>query len=299
MTRHRSHQASGRYVPRLEALEERSLPAVNFLVLGSTLFIVGPTTSHPPPAEQVTLIDNGSAGPNNVTAIGRQRFFPNVPITNVVVILHGGHDSVSYNLTGDLTGQRTVAVGLNGGHGHFDAVLRRNLLAGSSLFLNVEGSGPNDHLQTEVIGNVLGGAALEMNYMALRGNNSIQVRTTTSVTVDPGSLIQMDLFSGSGSGNILASYQGQMNGFLGLLAMGGDRPNHIVGDFELRPGSTGAVLPSEIKGGRGDDVLTFIIHNPGTAQANNEIIDGDGGFNTAFRTTNVVTFNIQRDIVLP
>jgi hypothetical protein len=299
MTRQRSHQASGRFVPRLEALEDRTLPAVNFFVFGSTLFIVGPTTRHPVGPPRVVLVDNGTGNPNNVTAIGQQRFFPNVPISNVLVVLNGGHESVSYNLTGDLTVPRTVTVGLNGGSAHFDAVLRRNLLAGSSLALTVNGSGPHDLIQTEVIGSVLGGATLEMNYNELRGDNAIRVVSATGVTVDPGSLIQMDLFSGFGAGTIVADYQGQMNGMVGLLAQGGNGPDRIVGDLELAPGSTGMVLPSEIHGGSGDDVLTFIIHNPGTAQANNEILDGAGGFNTAFRTTNVVVFNIQRDIVLP
>jgi hypothetical protein len=301
MTRHRSHQASarGRYVPRLEALEERSLPAVNFFVIGTNLLVFGPTTSHTPGPEHVVLVDNGTGSANNITAIGRQRFFPNVPITNVFVFLHGGHNSVSYNLTGDLTVPRTVTVGLNGGHGHFDAVLRRNLLAGSSLLLNVGGSGPNDRIQTEVIGSVVGGASLQMNYTEQVGNNSIAVTSATSVSVGVGSLIQMDLFSGFGSGNIVADYQGQMNGRLGVFAQGGNGPDHIVADIEMAAGSTGTVIPSEVLGGLSNDFLTFIIHNPGTAHANNLILDGNAGFNTAFRTTNVDAFNIQRDIVVP
>jgi hypothetical protein len=89
-----------------------------------------------------------------------------------------------------------------------------------------------------------------------------------------------------------------MNGTVAISALGGNQPSVIVADIELSPGSTGTVGPSQIMGGERNDILTFIIHNPGTAQANNEVLDGGGGFNTAFRTTNVNAFHIQRDIVL-
>ena len=63
--------------------------------------------------------------------------------------------------------------------------------------------------------------------------------------------------------------------------------------------SSVTVGPSSLLGGPGDDKLTFLVHNPGPALSLNLSLDGDGGFNTAVRTTNVAAFNVQSDTVVP
>src|SRR5262245_23873492 len=106
MRKHHSSRAKGpkgRFVPRLETLEDRLTPAVNFVVNGNSLLVFAPTT-RTSPGESITINDNGSAGPNNITAFSRASFVPNVYITDVEIFCGRGNDKVFYNLTGPLTG---------------------------------------------------------------------------------------------------------------------------------------------------------------------------------------------------
>jgi hypothetical protein len=297
MTRQRAGHRPGRFLPGVEALEERLVPAVNFIVQGSTLFIVGPTTRGAG-GQQIIITDNGSGGPNNVTAFSTQPFSPNVPISNVVVSTARGNDRVAYNLIGDLTTARLVDVSLGGGADQFTATVRRNLLAGSSLTINAHGAGGPDTLDAVVIGSLAANARLAFNYDGGAADNSLSVRTASAVTVSPGAVLTENLTGGGFSDHIVSRYQGVMSGSLQINARGGRGPNTLSADIELAPGGTGQVLPSALIGGPRQDTLTFIVHNPGTVAANSQSLDGDGGFDTAIRTTNVVVFHVERDRVV-
>src|SRR4051794_23203322 len=94
----RPARKNGSVVPRVELLEDRSLPAVNFFVTGNTLIITGPTTPRSP-GESIFIQDNGGSGLNNVTAVsGGASFRPNAVINNVSVSTGRGNDNVFYTL---------------------------------------------------------------------------------------------------------------------------------------------------------------------------------------------------------
>jgi hypothetical protein len=300
MTRQRAGRGGrrpGRFLPGVEALEGRLVPAVNFIVQGSTLFIVGPTTRGAG-GQQIIITDTGGSGPNNVTAFSTQPFFPNVPISNVVVSTGRADDRVAYNLIGDLTTARLIDVSPGGGADQFTATVRRSLLAGSSLTINAHGGPGPDTLEAVVIGSLAANSRLAFNYDGGSANNTLSVRTASAVSVAAGASLTENLTGGGFSDHIVSRYQGVMSGRLQINARGGRGPNTLSVDIEMAAGSTGQVLPSSLVGGPRQDTLTFVVHNPGTAASNSQSLDGDGGFDTAVRTTNVVVSHVERDRVV-
>jgi hypothetical protein len=300
MRRHRERagRQAGRFTPKVEALEERCVLAANFMVRNGTLLITAPTT--PTPTNDTIIIsDNGGNGPNSVVAWDRAPFFPNVPIKQVVVVARAGNDRVLYNLTGDLTTSRTVTAFLGRGDDTFSATLRRNIQSTGSLNLNAYGGGGNDRLMATLIGSLFGNAKLNINYNGGRGNNILNIISATYVNVDAGSTLTENLAGNGQSDHVFADYVGVMNGNYSINESAGRRDSNLFADVELAPGSTGTVGPSELRGGPGNDNLTFVVHNPGTASANDNTLDGGGGLNSDTRTTNVVSFNCANDTIVP
>jgi hypothetical protein len=300
MTAHHSPAGrKARFVPAVEALEDRRVPAVNFIVQGSTLIVIAPTVPGQA-GSRIIINDNGGTGPNNVTAFARAPFSPNVPISTVIVNTGRGEDRVAYNLIGDLTTKRTVDVNLGQGNDEFVATIRRNLLGGSSLTINAGGGGGDDNLRGVIIGSLAANSHLALNYDAGGGTNRVRITTADLVNIGTGASLAENLSaSGGGFNNIVTEYQGLMAGTVQINEQGGNGPNTMVADIELAAGSTGLVLPSSVVGGRSNDKLTFLVHNRGTAPANRNFLDGGGGFNIAFRTTNVIVSHVQVDHVVP
>ena len=301
MTAHHPPQAGRRprFVPRVEALEDRRVPAVNFIVQDGVLFIVSPTVPGAHPA-RIVITDNGTAGPNNVTAAAPLPFSPNVPISTVVVVNRGrGQAQVAYNLVGNLSTTRTVDVNLGGGNDRFVATIRRNLLTGSSLTINAKGGGGNDDLQAVLIGSLAANSHLALNYDGGGGNNIIRVSSATLVNLAAGSSLIENLTGGGFADRVVSEYQGVLGGRFQINEQGGRGPNTEIADVEIAAGSTGTVLPSTVIGGPQNDMLTFLVHNRSGIPANQNFLDGDGGFNIGFRTTNVIANHLAIDHVVP
>jgi hypothetical protein len=299
MTRPFSPGASrpARFVPRVEALEDRRVPTCNFIVQGSTLLVQAPVTRSQP-NNNIVISDNGSGGANNVVGFCKQPFFPNVAISRIELNAGGGNDRVTYNLIGDLVTSRVLDANLGNGSNTFQAVLRRNILSGGSLSLNVQGGSGTDHLSAVVIGSLAANTQLRVSFNGLGGDNVLDVAFAHFVNVAAGASIGLGLFGGGGSDRISMAYQGVMSGTFTSNATGGRRSNVISQDIELQGGSTGTVGPSSIRGGPQPDRLQFIVHNPGTASANQNTIFG-GRFDDCFRTTNVVVTACGTDHVVP
>jgi hypothetical protein len=299
MTAHNSLAGRrARFVPGVEALEERLVPAVNFIVQGSTLFIVGPTTRNAR-GQQIVITDTGGAGPNNVTAFSKQPFSPNVPISNIVVNTSRGNDRVAYNLLGSLTTTRSLTVNLGGGSDQFVATIRSNLLSGSSLAIIANGDGGPDTLQAKLIGSLASNSRLALAYDGGGGDNRIFIQSASAVSVGTGASIVESLNGNGGSDRVITQYQGLLGGNLQVNARGGRGPNTMSADLEIAAGSSGRILSSSLFGGPRDDTLTFLVHNRSGIPANNQFLDGDGGFNTAVRTSNVIVSHVARDRVVP
>jgi hypothetical protein len=292
----------GHFLPSLEALEDRSLLAVNFSVSGSTLFISSPTTTSQRTGN-ITITDNGSQNPNNVVAFSDVAgFFPAVPITNVVIKLANGNLNINYNLTGPETGNRVVFADLGRGRVNFEALLNGDIQAGGSMRFAVIGTPPhkrNDSIVGVLNGNLQTNAQLTWNTAAVQGNNTL-LGFGMAGNVASGAILTVDQLGGIGPNQITTTYTGVMNGVTSLLEAGGQSNDSLFADLEFLSGSTGTLVPSALLGNAGNDDLTYIVHNPShTAVIFNQLIDGGSGINIAHRTPNVIVTNVAEDFVLP
>src|SRR5262249_44287230 len=135
---HRRSPRAASFVPRLETLEGRCLPAVTVTASADgTLLIHGG-----PENDRVRIFDNGTTGVDNVVVdVNGRMTAPGVAVSRVTVKTGAGDDTVIYNLNGVLatSAARNLFVNLGSGRNTFGARLRGGLLARSGLTLNVMG----------------------------------------------------------------------------------------------------------------------------------------------------------------
>jgi hypothetical protein len=300
MHRHPPRPTGGKcaFVPRVETLEDRTAPAANFLVVNGTLIISGPTTPFSP-GENITILDNGSTGLNNVTAFGNGApFRPNAVISAVKVMLPGrGKQTVNYDLIGDLSGTRSLSVATSGFGSRVNVDLRANLLANSSWSGSVSTGGRASTVTLNQVGQLVGGS--NMAFAAAVGPGGSTLRASTGGVISQGASMGITLDGGSGADNIFYTFNGQSNGSQKLNVDAGAGNDRVFADYELNDQSTGTILPSLIEGGTGNDSLAFIIHNRGTGFTADQVIDGGPGRNKCFRTAQVVSMNCVIDNVVP
>jgi hypothetical protein len=267
-----------RVQPRIEALEDRHVPAILFPInqTGTTLSIVcdnGP--------DNLVLGDNGR-GAIDLTVDGN--FFTTFTGVNTLNLnTAGGNDTVVYNLFDNLIiGQtRTVNVALGAGKDSFAANLKGRTLksdlfgsAAASLTFNIQGNQGDDHIA--------------MNAQ----NLAIQLKAT----------LAENLTGGKGSDRISANYSGRLDGVFNPQIDGNPGTNVIkvlvdvndpnsLGTLGIGPSGSTAATTSKIKGTLGNNRFTYIIHSKQPKPSSNlfaEIDAGTGEFDSATFTTGLV-----------
>src|SRR3954468_1070066 len=126
---------SRRFVPRLEALDDRSLPSVSYLLDGSTLTITGDAG-----ANTIVISDAGTDSGIIVNGDG-DPFVATTPISAIVVQTLGGDDTVIYDLSGRLTTTRLVSVDLGRGADTFTVNLNGQTVSGAATNPGITANG--------------------------------------------------------------------------------------------------------------------------------------------------------------
>jgi hypothetical protein len=161
-----------RFVPRLEAFDDRTLPSVTVLPLTAdgTLTILGDDA-----ANVITISDTGKDPASVIVEADGQFHFVDGLVTRVQVFTYGGDDTVVYQLSSDLTSHRTVQVDLGLGNDSFTANLDNQTLgAGTDFLVQVVGGGGKDTLTLNAAGvNVGAGAHLTADYQGGRGHDGV------------------------------------------------------------------------------------------------------------------------------
>jgi hypothetical protein len=162
-----------RFVPRLEALDDRSLPSVTYTVVGSTLCITGDAGANTiiisDAGTETGVIVNGDGNPFDATQT-------NTPISAIVVKTLGGDDTVIYDLSGPLTTTRLVSVDLGRGADSFTVNLNGQTISGSSTNLGITatGDGGGDTLDLNAIGATVSPEAhLSVDFHGQAGKDAI------------------------------------------------------------------------------------------------------------------------------
>jgi hypothetical protein len=238
------------FVPRVEALEGRCLPAGCAITAqpGGLLQVRGTNGN-----DNIQVLDDGTANVNNVVVVCRgETAAPGVAVKTVDVRTLRGNDQVSYVLGGPLLAgvTRAVTVDLGPGHDSFAAKLRSGLLARSNLTINANGGAAGDKLSL------------------LAGNSDIAA----------GALLTANLISGTGPNLIQANYRGQLVGTLVLFASGRLDSDVIGVQAALTQGSTGTGSVQERGGVATDqlflDVTKESLLDPGSLRT---LVDGGPG----------------------
>jgi hypothetical protein len=176
---------SRRFIPRLVALDDRSLPSVTYTVTGSTLQITGDDA-----ADKIVITDDGTAAGITVVVNDGQPWTVPGDVSAVVVSAGGGNDVVEYDLTGPLTTTRLVSVDLGKGADTFTANLNGQMINGTSangtpinLGIGATGGGGGDTMVLNANGaTVAPEARLSVDFSGDAGHDNI------TFNYDPGFL---------------------------------------------------------------------------------------------------------------
>jgi hypothetical protein len=159
-----------RFVPRLEVLDDRSLPSVSYVLNGSTLIVTGDDG-----VNTIIISDAGTDSGIIVNGDG-DPFVATTPISAIVVQTLGGDDTVIYNLSGQLTTTRLVSVDLGRGADTFTVNLNGQTVSGASTNLGItaNGDGGGDTLTLNGVGAVVApDAGLSVDFHGRAGKDFI------------------------------------------------------------------------------------------------------------------------------
>jgi hypothetical protein len=269
---------------RLETLENRLVPtSVTFDTVTDTLTITGDNTD-----ERVTIFDNGTGASGNISVrIGSSATTRiNTTIRDIDVNMGAGNDRVGYHLDGDLASgvSRSVSVDLGSGNDDFETVFIRDLKADSHLGLSVYAGTGDDTI------------------------NASTSHLNVYMDIEAGASLNVLLNGDANKDTMNFGYKGELDGSIGLLMQGGSGDDTMEADLDLRTGSTGVVrggpfvvggfvgVVAGMIGGDGNDTMTYIVHNRGTAEVI-AAMDGGLGFDTGTRTANVDATRISTEVV--
>jgi hypothetical protein len=161
-------QRATRFVPQLESLEVREVPAIQILNTGHTLQIIGDAQ-----ANTISILDNGQ-GTISVS-VGTEQFTL-TGINNVKIDTRAGDDTVNYKLTGPLEVTESIEAWLGKGSDTSSFNFGHGIASDGNLTLKVhDGTGADQN--TVKIGAIALGGSVSVNVDGGTGVNTIDRKT--------------------------------------------------------------------------------------------------------------------------
>jgi hypothetical protein len=266
--------ARNRFLPGLEALEDRSVPStITFNAATATLTVTGTAGK-----DAIVVSDDGTndAGAVKVTSNGHTLFTsgPTAGVNQVHTIRvdtrGGDHDSVVYDLTGDMVANnRSLAVTFGAGKGDTFAANVNGNLVNSFLLLQATGGSGGDKLAGTVTGSLNGASFLGLLFKGGTGKDQISVNATNSVNIGPLAQLTVEADGGAGDDVINVNYEGQLQGAFFLDAAGSAGNDRVSAKVTLDGLSNGLLFgpvspnsgkaAAQVDGGGGNDRLSFEV----------------------------------------
>jgi hypothetical protein len=255
------------FSPRLESLDQRIVPTITPTVVpnasGVGIVLTGDASN-----DDAQIRDFGN-GVVTVKANGGASNWTFFNVNRITVNTEDGHDSVKYNLDGNLLAHRSqsVFVGLgsnlspNPGNDSFVATLRPGIAIqnGARLQINADGGGGNDYLAV----------------------------TAINVDVKPGGWMKTTVTGGYGNDVVAQLYRyGEMDGTLALRSLGGKGNDTIRQIMQFDAASTG-LTAGRVLGEEGNDTLGFFLLTPPAMTVQLAEVVGGPGADTLNHTLNV------------
>lgn len=276
-----SLRVRNRYRPRIEALEDRSVPAVTHSVIGTTLTLRGDAGRN-----VIVINDNGAnQGANlTVTADGAPIVVPTF-INTIDINTFNGNDQVTYNLTGSLIG----------GFRNLNCILGRG---DDQMFVNFN----NNSLLRNLFGP---GSTFNVSTQGSDGNDTIRYNLA-GTSVSQFSTLNLAANGQLGNDRIFVTQTGLVSGAVSADVRGGGGNDRFDLFFQAFQGSTGSYGLMELRGDGGGDNIRFRILTPANFGNVDARIDGGPGAvfgllsarNTCERTSNIITRRCNPDRIV-
>ena len=189
-----------RFVPRLQCLDDRSVPAVLVNLVGTTLVVTGDdapnaiTVSDSGQLGSVDPVTGAPSGGITVVADGVTHWF-GTEVGAIVVYGNGGDDSVAYDLTGPLSATRLIGVELGRGRDTFTANLTGQSINGATtnLGISVQGDGGGDSMTLNAGGTTVDPAArLSVEFFGEAGKDAIAFNHDPGFELTPNVFLTKD-----------------------------------------------------------------------------------------------------------
>jgi hypothetical protein len=274
MTSHHSPRQRRRsFLPRLEPLEGRCVPACTVTPSGTSLTITGDNNAN------TLIIDDNGAGVITVTCDGTVSG-PFAGIQFINVGTGAGNDAVFYNLNDNLlTGQaRVLQVALGGGNDFFRA-RSKEISAATDADLNTNSS-------------------LTINAFGQQGRDTFFFDFSKDFDIGAGAVLQVLVNGNQGRDVVAVDLLGQLEGNLTLNANGNQDRDKLAATIGLDVGSTGA-LNATLNGQGADDLLGLVVTRSRnvTTTATGQV-NGGAGVNQAIVSNFVLVSGVSGDNLL-
>ena len=130
-----------RFIPRLEALDDRSLPSVSVTQTESTVVV----DVNDDAANKVQILDNGLLDNGIIIVVDGVSYTTTGLVTAITVNTYGGDDQVDYILGGPAFASRNIYVDLGRGDDSFNAYMSGwDLQSGAQISISAYGRGGAD-----------------------------------------------------------------------------------------------------------------------------------------------------------
>jgi hypothetical protein len=301
--RHSSPKST--FVPQLEALEGRCVPActVSVSTIGSMNDIGVLSVTGDEAGNQIRIDDNGSSDPGNVTVVcDGMTTTPAIAIRNIIVNTLGGDDSVAYQQTvaaptpvGMGQAARQLLVDLGEGNDTFaGAAQGRQDAANFSGDTIVQGGNGNDVIQF-----VLNGVGthdftrLRLSLFGYAGADVLAVQVAGAELTNRFVDWKFLLDGGAGADRIWVAFEGYLGAACSIEANGGLGHDRVgVNVLVSNPTSLGLPLSGSLfvraRGGRGQDRLRCFVRPASVRAAGlNALIAGGLGLDLCRHSRNV------------
>jgi hypothetical protein len=255
-----------RFLPEIQALEDRQLLSVSSTFVGGVLRLTGDSR-----ADTIIATHHGN-GLVDVNATGLFPFSKG-GVKKLIIDTQGGRDTVRVTQRGNLTRDFNLDVKLGNDSDNVIVNLQGDILAGKTMNVRVQGGEESD---------------------------LITVDASLDVDVQAGASLLVNMNTNDGKTDKMAfAYRGEMDGTLDIDMFGNSGRNTLSAVIGLDAVSSGQVGlgSSRMDAGRGDDTLTFLISDVSGARIDAEM-DGGAGFDAGTHTLNVRAFGLESNNVV-
>jgi hypothetical protein len=278
-----------RVIPRVEVLEDRRVLSCTVGVNNGVMTITGDNGANTVKIDQIFL-GTVSVHADSLTTSASG-------IKEIRINTLGGNDTVKYNLNSmipifpwlrtDQYGSQKVKVNLSSGNDKFQtAMCSQHLKSGASLAFDVNGGVGDDYLRVDM--------------------------STYAFAPDYGASLSVKLDGSFGKDDVAASYKGELDGYLSIVATGGpgkglfaglDGNDTVAANVQLTTGPhnhSEGLAYVRVQGGYANDYLTLATRKDSSLDpaAVDAAADGGPGKDTLTRTSNVNKTSCELDFVI-